>query len=82
LKRELEVEKRERLIIRLESYFEDAFFINSLKIPKEYVNGFKFYVVEDINLAEALTSKNKVRATFILGELSQEFLTYLNSYEK
>ena len=70
------------LIIRLESYFEDAFFINSLKIPKEYVNGFKFYVVEDINLAEALTSKNKVRATFILGELSQEFLTYLNSYEK
>jgi hypothetical protein len=82
LKRELEVEKRERLIIRLESYFEDAFFINSLRIPKEYVNGFKFYVVEDINLAEALTSKNKVRATFILGELSQEFLTYLNSYEK
>jgi hypothetical protein len=39
-------------------------------------------VVEDIDLAEALTSKNKVRATFILGELSQEFLTFLNSYEK
>ena len=34
LKRELEVEKRERLIIRLESYFEDAFFRNTFLFPK------------------------------------------------
>ena len=82
LKQQLEVEKRERYIIRLESYFDDAFFMESLKIPEIYVGGFKYYVVEDEGLAQALTAKNKDRTRFLLGELAQEFLTYTEENEK
>lgn len=81
LKKQLEVEKRERFIIRLESYFNDGFFIETLKIPEIYVSGFKYYVVEDEGLAQALNEKNKDRTRFLLGELTQEFLNYLKDYE-
>lgn len=82
LKKQLEIEKRERYIMRLESYFDDAFFMGSLKIPEVYVGGFKYYVVEDGDLAQALTAKNKDRTHFLLGELAQEFLIYIEDYEK
>lgn len=82
LKKQLEIEKRERYIMRLESYFDDAFFMDSLKIPEVYVGGFKYYVVEDGDLAQALTAKNKDRTHFLLGELAQEFLIYIEDYEK
>ena len=82
LKGQLEVEKRERYIIRLESYFDDAFFMESLKIPEQYIGGFKYYVVEDEGLAQALTAKNKDRTRFLLGELAQDFLTYIEENEK
>jgi hypothetical protein len=81
LKEQLEVEKRERFIIRLESYFDDTFFMDTLKIPELYVGGFKYYVVEDEGLGQALTAKNKDRTRFLLGELAQEFLSYLENYE-
>lgn len=82
LKKQLEIEKRERYIMRLESYFDDPFFMDSLKIPEVYVGGFKYYVVEDGDLAQALTAKNKDRTHFLLGELAQEFLIYIEDYEK
>jgi hypothetical protein len=55
--------------------------MDSLKIPELYVGGFKYYVVEDGGLGQALTAKNKDRTRFLLGELSQEFLSYLENYE-
>ena len=67
------------MISWLDDNFEDTDFTNTFKIPKEYVDGFKFYVVEDIDLAQAIQAKNKSRVTFLLGELAQDFLNYLNN---
>jgi hypothetical protein len=39
-------------------------------------------VVEDIELAQAIQTKNKSRVAFLLGELAQDFITYLNEHEK
>ncbi len=82
LKKEIEVEKRERFLKRINAYYDDAFFIENLKIPELYVEGFKYYVVEDENLTQALQAKNKIKCTFLLGELAQDFLTYINEHEK
>lgn len=82
LKKEIEVEKRERMLEWLNNNFEDESFIHTFKIPFEYVDGFKFYVVEDLDLAQAIQAKNKNRVAFLLGELAQDFLTYLNENEK
>jgi hypothetical protein len=82
LKKEIEVEKRERMLEWLNNNFEDESFIHTFKIPFEYVDGFKFYVVEDLDLAQAIQAKNKNRVAFLLGELAQDFLTYLNENGK
>jgi hypothetical protein len=82
LKKEIEVEKRERMLEWLNNNFEYESFIHTFKIPFEYIDGFKFYVVEDLDLAQAIQAKNKNRVAFLLGELAQDFLTYLNENEK
>jgi hypothetical protein len=82
LKKDIGIEKKEFMIIWLDDNFEDTDFTDTFKIPKEYVDGFKFYVVEDIDLAQAIQAKNKTRVTFLLGEIAQEFLNFLNNEEK
>jgi hypothetical protein len=79
LKKDIGIEKKEFMIIWLDDNFEDKDFTDTFKIPKEYVDGFKFYVVEDIDLAQAIQAKNKTRVTFLLGELAQDFLNYLDN---
>ena len=79
LKNEIQIEKREFMIIWLDDNFEDTDFTHTFKIPTEYVKGFKFYVVEDVDLAQAIQAKNKSRVTFLLGELAQDFLNYLEN---
>jgi hypothetical protein len=76
LKKELEVERRERYQTRLDAYFRDEYYSKDLKIPEEFVKGFKFYVVEDETLQAALDKKNKERTKFELGRLAQDFLSY------
>jgi hypothetical protein len=78
LKNDIGIEKKEFMISWLDDNFEDTDFTDTFKIPSEYVKGFKFYVVEDADLAQAIQAKNKSRVTFLLGELTQDFLNYLN----
>ena len=82
LKKDIGIEQKEFMMIWLDDNFEDVVFTDTFKIPKEYVDGFKFYVVEDIDLAQAIQTKNKTRVTFLLGEIAQEFLNFLNNEEK
>ena len=74
LKKELIVERKEIFLKKLEDMFETNFFINKLKIPSQYVKGFKYYVVEDEKFVNAVNSKNKTMATFVLGDLAVEYL--------
>ena len=74
LKKEVEVEKKEFVLQKLESMFEHEFFVDKLKIPADYVKGFWYYVAEDKKFAEALNDKNKTMATFILGGLATQYL--------
>lgn len=76
LKKELEVERRERYQVRLDSYFRDDFYTRDLQIPEVFVKGFKYYVVEDDTLQKALDAKNRERTRFELGRLAQDFLGY------
>ena len=82
LKKDIGIEQKEFMMSWLDDNFEDVVFTDTFKIPKEYVDGFKFYVVEDIDLAQAIQAKNKTRVTFLLGEIAQEFLNFLNNEEK
>jgi hypothetical protein len=77
LKKVVEVEKKEFSRAKTEDYFDESYFIEKLKIPKEYVKAFQFYIVEDSGYAEAIKAKNKTLARFRMGELAIKYLEML-----
>jgi hypothetical protein len=74
LKKEVEVEKKELLQVKLANKYDKEYIINTLKIPEEYVEGFVFYTAENNRFAEAMRVKNYTMATFILSELASKYL--------
>ncbi len=79
LKKEVEVEKKESLLQKIESQFGIDYFAEKLKIPKEYIKGFWYFVVEDTRFVSALNAKNKTMATFVLAELATKYLELLHT---
>ncbi len=79
LKKELEVERKERLMAKVESQFKHEYFTNRLKIPEEYVKAFLYYIADDTKLDEYMKKKNKGLAKFRLSELASQYLTLLKS---
>jgi hypothetical protein len=73
LKKEVAVEKKESYMRLLENLFTLDHFVNKLKIPLEYVNGFKYYAVENDKFTTILNSKNKTSTEFLLGELAVKY---------
>jgi hypothetical protein len=73
LKKEIEVEKKERLLVLFDYLFEDDFFTQTLKIPADYVKGFQYYCVEDGRISEVLNSKNKTKIEFLIVPLAAKF---------
>ncbi len=74
LKKELVVERKELLQAKTSDYFERKYFVETLKIPDEFVDGFLFYIVDNEKFVNAMKDKNKTMATFILSELAVEYL--------
>lgn len=79
LKKEIIVEKKEMLLLKIENYYDTLFFIDILKIPADFVKGFQYYAVEDEKFAAAINAKNKTSATFILGELATQYLDIIKT---
>lgn len=72
-KKEIIVEQKERLLERLEYLYPDEFYVK-LKIPASQIQGFKFYVVEDVDFVATMTDKHKIRGSFLLGRLAAQYL--------
>ena len=47
LKEEIKIEKKEMYLSKLEDLYEAGFYTEKLKIHTDYVNGFKYYILED-----------------------------------
>ncbi len=77
LKKEVLIERKEFLLKKINDLFEEKYFVETLKIPKEYVNGFQYYLVESNEFAAAINDKNKTRATFIMNKLAVDYLELL-----
>ena len=74
LKNQVVVEGKEQLQAKTSDYFERKYFLETLNIPEDYVDGFLFYIVDNERYARAMKDKNKTMATFILSELAVEYL--------
>lgn len=73
LKKEVVAEKSERLLLRLDGWFEEKFYTNSLKIPQEYIKGFHYFLIEDNDFVRALKAKNKTLTKFLMSKLALDY---------
>lgn len=74
LKKEVQVEKKERLMEKINYIYDEETLIREFKIPAEYVRGFVYYMVEDAEFAAALRSKNDTMARFLVTGLAVKYL--------
>lgn len=70
LKKNVEAEKKEILMKKLEYMFEAKYYIKTLKIPEELIKGFQYYCVEDSEFAASLNGKNKSMSMFLMTNLA------------
>ncbi|MGL2963046.1 hypothetical protein ACSVH2_04405 [Flavobacterium sp. RSB2_4_14] len=79
LKKEVEVERKEMLLKKIEYQFNPEYFTENLKIPQEYVKGFWYYAIQEPRLVNEINAKNKNMARFIFAELATKYLELLNA---
>jgi hypothetical protein len=78
LKKEVAVERKEYTLRKINEWFEEDFYTEQLKIPADYIKGFQYYLAENIHFENAVKSKNKTLATFIMGEIAASYLEVIN----
>jgi hypothetical protein len=81
LKKEVEIERKELLLKKLDDWYENEFYVNQLTIPEDYINGFKVFAIYDEEFINYLNSKDTVNGNLRISKLANEFLTYLNTDE-
>lgn len=73
LNNDIETEKKEFALKSLDGLYPETFYTQTLKIPKEEIGGFHYYIVEDFKLKEALKGDNSFLVTFIMIKLASDY---------
>ncbi len=79
LKKELQIERKEKKLEQLEAMFEDAFYEQNLHIPIENTKGFKLYCLDFPDLMQAIQDKNRFLAVFLIGNVATQYKSLILS---
>lgn len=73
LKKELVVSEKEQLMAKLEYLFEEKYYVEKLKVPKEYINDFQLYCIENKDFVSSVRAKNKTLSMFLIISLASDY---------
>ena len=59
LKKQVAVEKKEHLLVKLDNQFTDNYYIDQLNIDEDYVDGFKYYIINDETFVSIFSLNDK-----------------------
>ena len=79
LKKELVVENKEKLLLKLNDLLNDEFYTNELNIPLEKIKGFQIMAIDNPKIIEAILNNNKTMTSFLLLEFSKSYKTEIIS---
>lgn len=82
LKKEVILEGKEHAIKKLDFYFCEPYYTKELKIPSQYVNGFKFYLIENPIFVTKLKNNDKAMMGFLMIELSIKYIEIIACEDK
>ncbi len=75
LKRELDTERREKIITRIKGIYSEEEMTQTLGIPAEKTEAFTYFAADDPVLVKAFTENNTEQARLQLSVLSQQYLS-------
>ncbi|KDN54478.1 peptidase associated/transthyretin-like domain-containing protein [Flavobacterium seoulense] len=73
LRKELAVSEKEQLMAKMEYLFEENFYIETLKINKDYIRDFQLYCIDNADFANSLKTKNKTLSKFYIITLAKNY---------
>lgn len=73
LKKEIVVERKERMLNKIGVLYEDKYYIQTLKVPEIYIDDFQRYLIEDKEFAAALKVKNRTMMLFLISKLAVNY---------
>ena len=82
LKKNVEVEKKVKLLEKFSTLFEEEFYTETLKIPSEYIKGFRIFAIDDKKLVASLNGKDAKVIPILLTELSTKYNELLRNEKK
>lgn len=82
LKKEIIVQEKERLYLKIENLCEETYYTDRLNIPIEYLKDFKKYCIESSEFADSLDYKNKATTMFIMTGLAHKYLEIIEVEKK
>ncbi|MDG2433424.1 hypothetical protein [Flavobacterium sp.] len=79
LKKLVVLEGKLAMIEKLDEYFVQDFYTKKLNIPVDYIEGFKFYIIENNTFVDYLKSNNITMAKFLIIELAVSYNEIIKS---
>lgn len=78
-KKEVAIEKKERQLARIAVLYDEKYYLETLKIPKDYIPGFQYYLIEDPAFLAAVNAKNKTMTMFLATKLATSYLELIKA---
>ena len=82
LRQEMELEKKELLLKNTDGLFQDSYYTDTLKIPKDYIKAFQYYCIENSKFIAAINAKKTPMISFVMSELAVEYNNLLKDEKK
>lgn len=82
IKRAIELEEQNDLAEEMINSMSESYFVDELKIPKEYIGGFGFFLIDDIDMLEAVKRRNTFQLEFLLPIKAKMYLEMIKEYEQ
>lgn len=73
LKKELQVERNQKLLAKVSELYEEEFYTKKLKINKEFIQAFQYFIIEDQEFAQVMKTKNKSLIKLSIINLAEIF---------
>lgn len=74
MKRNVKIEEKGFILQKIDLIYEDDYYVQKLKIPKEYIKGFHYILMDNEEFMQAFESKNRARMDFLSMDLASKYL--------
>lgn len=78
LKKEVDLERTLLRFDKIDNLYNDEFYTQKIKIPKDYIQGFKYFLTEDEDLAILLESENIPSIEMRVVKLGENYLKLIS----